>query len=219
MNNCYRAYFQCYDETGAHYAQIGLESIGSPSTAGTTMTWDWAMFGNVVVQLTWGGGASDYLVRVPFGQIQFPATQNPSSNANTLDDYDEANWTPTITFTTPGDVSVSYATQNGRVTKIGRMVLAEFNLTFTPTFTTASGSLLINNVTDASASFIHMGSMHWTGITKAGYTQINPRLGAINNTTIDFVASGSALGAAAVATTDLISGVQMILRGEITYIV
>lgn len=28
------------------------------------------------------------------GQIKFPATQNPSANANTLDDYEEGTWTP-----------------------------------------------------------------------------------------------------------------------------
>lgn len=30
------------------------------------------------------------------GQIVFPATQNASSNANTLDDYEEGTWTPTV---------------------------------------------------------------------------------------------------------------------------
>jgi hypothetical protein len=50
------------------------------------------------------------------GQIQFPATQNASSNANTLDDYEEGTWTPTVssgTFST---------TSSGRYTKIGRQV-------------------------------------------------------------------------------------------------
>ncbi len=28
------------------------------------------------------------------GQITFPATQNPSADANTLDDYEEGTWTP-----------------------------------------------------------------------------------------------------------------------------
>ena len=34
------------------------------------------------------------LVTLPIGQLAFPATQNPSANANTLDDYEEGTWTP-----------------------------------------------------------------------------------------------------------------------------
>jgi len=30
------------------------------------------------------------------GQIKFPATQNSSADANTLDDYEEGTWTPTL---------------------------------------------------------------------------------------------------------------------------
>jgi hypothetical protein len=48
--------------------------------------------------------------------ITFPATQSASSNANTLDDYEEGTWTPTI-------VGVStYSTQRGTYIKIGRFV-------------------------------------------------------------------------------------------------
>src|SRR5262245_1079228 len=31
------------------------------------------------------------------GQLPFPALQNSSADANTLDDYEEGTWTPTIT--------------------------------------------------------------------------------------------------------------------------
>ena len=53
------------------------------------------------------------------GQIQFPATQVPSANANTLDDYEEGTWTPTVTG---GYTGVTYTIQNGNYTKIGRLV-------------------------------------------------------------------------------------------------
>ena len=64
------------------------------------------------------------------GQIAFPATQSASSDDNTLDDYEEGNWTPTITF---GGASVgqTYSTQTGRYTKIGRLVHVEGTVTFT----------------------------------------------------------------------------------------
>jgi hypothetical protein len=50
------------------------------------------------------------------GQIQFPATQNASTNANTLDDYEEGTWTPSVGGT------ATYTYQNGVYTKIGNMV-------------------------------------------------------------------------------------------------
>ena len=49
--------------------------------------------------------------------IAFPATQVPSSNANTLDDYEEGTWTPTFAGWTTAP-TVFYATY----TKIGRAV-------------------------------------------------------------------------------------------------
>jgi len=54
------------------------------------------------------------------GQIKFPATQNASSNANTLDDYEEGTWTPAIT----GITSVTYTQQYGNYVKIGKQVTA-----------------------------------------------------------------------------------------------
>jgi hypothetical protein len=50
------------------------------------------------------------------GQIKFPATQNASTNANTLDDYEEGTWTPSLGGT------ATYLAQTGRYTKIGRLV-------------------------------------------------------------------------------------------------
>ena len=59
------------------------------------------------------------------GQIKFPATQNASADANTLDDYEEGTWTPAYALTTPGTSSFgTYATQTGTYTKIGNKVEA-----------------------------------------------------------------------------------------------
>jgi hypothetical protein len=52
--------------------------------------------------------------------IQFPATQVASSNANTLDDYEEGTWTITVTTGTSGSVTASAKT--GAYTKVGRLV-------------------------------------------------------------------------------------------------
>lgn len=55
------------------------------------------------------------------GQIPFPATQNPSANVNTLDDYEEGTWTPIITGSTSAS-GQTYTTQAGTYTKIGNQV-------------------------------------------------------------------------------------------------
>lgn len=56
------------------------------------------------------------LITATAGQIKFPATQNPSADANTLDDYEEGTWTPGLGGT------ATYTFREGRYTKIGRLV-------------------------------------------------------------------------------------------------
>ena len=55
------------------------------------------------------------------GQIAFPATQNPSSDPNTLDDYEEGTFTPGWSFG-GGVTGITYAAQFGSYVKIGRKV-------------------------------------------------------------------------------------------------
>ena len=87
------------------------------------------------------------------GQLRFPTTQNPSSDPNTLDDYEEGSWTPTLTFSTPGNLSVTYTTQFGVYTKIGRLVHFELRVSAsTFTHTTASGGLRIAGLPFPSSS-------------------------------------------------------------------
>jgi len=51
--------------------------------------------------------------------VTFPATQSDSSNANTLDDYEEGTWTPTFT---PASGTFAGVSSSGLYTKIGRTV-------------------------------------------------------------------------------------------------
>ncbi len=53
--------------------------------------------------------------------ITFPATQSASSNANTLDDYEEGTFTPTVTLG-GGSTGITYSRQEGNYTKIGDTV-------------------------------------------------------------------------------------------------
>ncbi len=57
------------------------------------------------------------------GQIKFPASQNASADANTLDDYEEGTWTPVIA---PLTGTVTSSDVKGTYTKIGRLVIVNF---------------------------------------------------------------------------------------------
>jgi hypothetical protein len=57
------------------------------------------------------------------GQIKFPATQNASADANTLDDYEEGTWTPVYSPQSGAFGAIVYdGVRFGTYTKIGRQV-------------------------------------------------------------------------------------------------
>ncbi len=76
------------------------------------------------------------------GQIQFPATQIASSDANTLDDYEEGTWTPVAA---PAGGSLTSYSSSGRYTKIGNMVNI-YGLIVLTNVGTAAGSLSISGI-------------------------------------------------------------------------
>jgi hypothetical protein len=54
--------------------------------------------------------------------ITFPATQSASSDANTLDDYEEGTYTATMTCSTSGTITLNTSFRTLSYTKIGRQV-------------------------------------------------------------------------------------------------
>ena len=72
----------------------------------------------LAMQITTGG-----IISAVGGGIQFPATAIPSADANTLDDYEEGNWTPAV------GGNATYFTVTGQYVKIGRLVVATFDMT------------------------------------------------------------------------------------------
>jgi hypothetical protein len=60
--------------------------------------------------------------------ITFPATQSASSDANTLDDYEEGTWTPNINNGYNSGNTVTYTAQSGSYTKVGRLVVVAFHI-------------------------------------------------------------------------------------------
>lgn len=114
------------------------------------------------------------------GQIVFPATQVASAGANTLDDYEEGTWTPGISFG-GGTTGITYTTQSGRYTKIGRLVIVEGSvqlsakgsstgnavitgLPFTTAINGGSGTVGVNNETGLTAGM--------TALATAGATTL-----------------------------------------------
>ena len=62
--------------------------------------------------------------------ITFPATASASSDANTLDDYEEGTFTPTVVGASTAG-STTYTNQFGRYVKIGSLVYVQINIQVT----------------------------------------------------------------------------------------
>jgi hypothetical protein len=97
--------------------------------------------------------------------------------------YATGSWTPTVSFSTAGTSSFSYATQSGKYTCIGNLVFADFNLSFTPTLGTASGSFSINALpyaVVASAQGVDAGVLSTISASVVGYSSIVLRASGAN---------------------------------------
>jgi hypothetical protein len=81
--------------------------------------------------------------------ITFPATQVPSADGNTLDDYEEGTWTPALAVSVSGSITMS--TQEGVYTKIGRTVF--FSCRFsTASISSPTGTITVTGLPFASGS-------------------------------------------------------------------
>jgi hypothetical protein len=123
--------------------------------------------------------------------ITFPATQSASSDANTLDDYEEGTFTPTDA----SGAGLTLTTARGRYTKIGREVTCYIVVTFPSTasgsgvaigglpFTSANpygsgdagfgGSISYTNTSSTFSSFLAQNSTTATFYTNAGGAVVN----------------------------------------------
>lgn len=157
---------------------------------------------------------------LPTGQIKFPAAQNASSNANTLDDYEEGTFTPVLRFGTVGDLSVTYATQVGFYTKIGELCTSSFLISTSAfTHTTASGGCEVAGLPFTSSTatdYVSEGALRFGGITKATYTNFVSEINA-NVTFMRFVAGGSGVANSVVVVADMPTGGSVILASTSSY--
>lgn len=143
------------------------------------------------------GGDTDGLISIPFS------------------------FTPVLTFTTAGDLTVAYTTRVGRcVRDTSGGVTVEINiLTSTFTHTTSAGDLTVSNLPTASQTFPDsswIGPLYFNGITKAGYTNFVSIIGS-NQTSIGFRASGSGVSVDSVDVNDAPTGATMAIRTTLYY--
>jgi hypothetical protein len=99
--------------------------------------------------------------------ITFPATQVPSGDANTLDDYEEGSWEPDIRPASGSFTSVTYnADTGGKYIKIGQMVYLTGTVRWTAISTgSGSDSVYIGNLPFVCASRTNGDNADAPGIT------------------------------------------------------
>lgn len=148
------------------------------------------------------------------GQVVFPATQNPSADANTLDDYEEGTFTPGISFG-GGTTGITYAAQVGNYTKIGRMVVAEFGVTLSAKGSSTGQAKITGLPVAANASSLSTGAVKWAN-TAGNWVDI---VIGMDLTTV--ILSGAAAAAATNTTllTDASFGNTTTIQGSIVYFV
>ena len=87
--------------------------------------------------------------------ITFPATQSASTDANTLDDYEEGSWTPVISDGT-NNATMNFQNQ-GRYTKIGNVVTLNMYV-ITDSLGSVSGNIRITGLPFACVSGSYSGT-------------------------------------------------------------
>lgn len=105
--------------------------------------------------------------------IKFPATQVASSNANTLDDYEEGTFTPVVYGSVSAGVG-TYQQQSGEYTKVGRLVFVSLKLAWSAH--TGTGNMRISGMPFNMGQGV--ASVFANGLTYAG-THLQPFI--VNN--------------------------------------
>jgi hypothetical protein len=119
--------------------------------------------------------------------ITFPATQSASSDANTLDDYEEGSWTPSVGGT------ATYTAQSGRYTKIGNKVFIEGIITINTIGTGSVGDISGLPFTTNASSPLGSISVGYYSVSATSITYISATL-ALGQNNINLRVAGNAGG-------------------------
>jgi hypothetical protein len=131
----------------------GLLSVARGGTGVSTSTGSGANVQATQPQFTNTIGVGTAAINSGSG-VSFPATQSASTDPNTLDDYEEGTWTPTVTALSG---SITTYSASGIYTKIGRVVTATALVTITTNGTAATG-LVVTLPFAVEGGFNHYGT-------------------------------------------------------------
>ena len=136
--------------------------------------------------------------------------------ANTLDDYEEGSWTPEITSQS-GSIT-SYTTQVGSYTKIGRTVIAEYDIRISDKGNISGGYLLVSLPMNHAGSRAGSGTVYYFQNLNYSVSSLQIELGGATPTrgwllgvTGTQNSQNSYLGAAYLTNTTQITG-QLVYR-------
>jgi hypothetical protein len=174
-------YLQATNNAEIAYAPLATYAATHTWSDGTTR-----MFldssGNLLVGVT-SANANGGVLQLKSG-ITFPATQVTSSDANTLDDYEEGTWTPSVGGT------ATYSSQAGQYVKVGKQVTVncffQISTIGTGSTTTISG-LPFTPLSYSGGSVTYFANLATNVINLVARSEYN-------TTTVDFISSAAASG-------------------------
>lgn len=119
-------------------------------------------------------GTCDGLNRLSATHVVFPVAPVYSSRPTVMDEYLESTWTPTL-VSSNSDMTVTYTTQSGVYTKVGRVVMAQ-------------GTIKIASVTAAGTGFVRIAGLPVSAV--AGLTGGTAGIGFCDAWVTNFPTSG-----------------------------
>lgn len=158
------------------------------------------------------------LLSVSGGQVVFPAIQNASAGANTLDDYEEGTWTPGLEGTGGGGGLTTYSTRVGFYIKIGKIIIATYDMTLTAKADPYVGNMQIGNLPFASDAGGVVGSVNTVAFASLGASWVNVVTLVLAGTSVALLQGNTAAAASnntALQNADI--GATCSLRGTIIY--
>jgi hypothetical protein len=144
--------------------------------------------------------------------ITFPATQVASADVNTLDDYEEGTWTPSL-----GGNTTYSITPSGTYTKIGRLVTVTFNCQVT-TLGTGSAQFISGLPFAASTTQAQGGSVAVASNLAVNFYSITLAVAWGTSTQIGFGVQDALDGSTTVANASVF-GDGARIDGNLTYVV
>lgn len=151
------------------------------------------------------------------GAVKFPATQISSTNANTLDDYEEGTWTPVLQgATTAGTYAGTF---NGEYVKVGKLVFLSWECSLSAITTAGTGNMQIGGLpftsSNPTGSRQRVGGLSATKVTfPSGVTQISASI-SDSASVIGLIGIGSGITEANLVPGDILA--SSVINGSTVY--